>query len=126
MEGGICLLRQALRILQQALSAVYPGKRGRRQSADSFDNTGPLVLTHQYIAMRNIMVWDDGRLWLIDWGWAEFYPPWFKFVAMRLQSQPSLTNKSDPLWDLLIPFVCGPYYRQEACLTNMALALYRI
>lgn len=63
--------------------------------------------------MRNIIVGDDGRLWLIDWAWAGFYPPWFEFVAMRMQSQPSLTNKSDPLWDLLIPFVCDPYYRKR-------------
>lgn len=32
-----------------------------------------LVLCHQDLNMRNIIVGDDGRLWQVDWTWAGFY-----------------------------------------------------
>jgi aminoglycoside phosphotransferase (APT) family kinase protein len=33
------------------------------------------VLTHQDIAPRNLILDLQGKLWLIDWGWAGVYPP---------------------------------------------------
>ena len=91
--------------------------------ADPFDDTEPLVLTHQDISMQNVVVGDDGRLWLIDWALAGFYPPWFEYVRMRVSSRPSLTNKSDHLRNATISFVCGPYHRQDQWLRRMASAL---
>lgn len=58
-----------------------PGGMGR------FDDSAPLVFTHQDLNMRNVIVGDDGRLWLIDWGWAGWYPPWFEYVAMKRQAE---------------------------------------
>ncbi|OBZ78606.1 hypothetical protein A0H81_01008 [Grifola frondosa] len=86
-----------------------------------FDDSAPLVLTHQDINMRNILVSDDGRLWLIDWAWAGFYPPWFEFIAMKIQSdnEEIVTKKKEPLWDMLIPFICGPYFYQERWFDRM-------
>ena len=91
--------------------------------ADPFDDKEPLVLTHQDIAMSNVIVGDDGRLWLIGWELAGFYPPWFEYVGMRVSAQPSLINKRDPLWDAAISFVCGSYHRQDKWLIRMARAL---
>ena len=51
---------------------------------EPFDNSAPLVLTHGDRNLRNIMG-DDDRLWLVDWGWSGFYPPWFEDVATRIQ-----------------------------------------
>jgi thiamine kinase-like enzyme len=50
---------------------------------DLFDNSEPLVLTHQDLNLRNLIVGEDGHLWIIDWGWAGYHPWWFEYVAMR-------------------------------------------
>ncbi|KAI9065498.1 hypothetical protein FKP32DRAFT_1624257 [Trametes sanguinea] len=79
---------------------------------EPFDDSQPLVLTHGDLNLRNILVGEDGRLWLIDWGDAGFYPPWFEFVTTRLQQYQSL-DPGDWVWELMIPFICDPYYKQE-------------
>jgi len=107
---------------------VDPAQAAVRVRADPFDNGGTLVLTHQDIHMRNIIVGDDGRLWLIDWAWAGFYPRWFEYVAMRIQSrnEETVVKRKEPLWDLLVPFICGNYYRQGKWFSRMAAGmLYR-
>ncbi|TFY54449.1 hypothetical protein EVJ58_g8856 [Rhodofomes roseus] len=100
-------------------------KAESRVRADPFDNSGPLVLTHQDINMRNIIVGDDGRLWLIDWAWAGFYPGWFEYVATRIQSEneETVVHRSEPLWDLLVPFICGLYDHQEKWWRRMAVGM---
>jgi thiamine kinase-like enzyme len=35
---------------------------------DLFDYFEPLVLTHQDLNVRNVIVGEDGRLWIVDWG----------------------------------------------------------
>ena len=42
---------------------------------DLFDNSEPLVLTHQGLNLRNVIVGEDGRLWIVDWAWAGYYSP---------------------------------------------------
>ena len=61
------------------LSEDHPSRKQR------FDNLEALVLTHQDIKPRNIIVGEDGRLWMIDWAWPGYYPPWFEYVAMKRQ-----------------------------------------
>ncbi|KAI6106138.1 kinase-like domain-containing protein [Pisolithus croceorrhizus] len=90
-----------------------------------FDDSGPLVLTHQDINLRNIILGDDGRLWIIDWGWSGYYPPWFEFVATERQAElPVVSGTDDDLWKKLAPFICGPYFTQKRWLENMSLGLY--
>ncbi|KAJ2962731.1 hypothetical protein NUW54_g14321 [Trametes sanguinea] len=79
---------------------------------EPFDDSQPLVLTHGDLNLRNILVGEGGRLWLIDWGDAGFYPPWFEFVTTRLQQYQGV-DPGDWVWDLVIPFICDPYYKQE-------------
>ncbi|KAJ3824429.1 kinase-like domain-containing protein [Lentinula raphanica] len=90
----------------------FPKDHPRRETR--FDDSEALVLTHQDINPRNIIVGEDGTLWMIDWAWSGYYPPWFEYVAMNCQ----LENEEDrgsyyKHWDLLIPFVCGPCFEQE-------------
>ncbi|EDR10784.1 uncharacterized protein LACBIDRAFT_293285 [Laccaria bicolor S238N-H82] len=68
---------------------------------DLFDNSEPLVLTHQDLNLRNIIVGEDGRLWIIDWAWAGYYPPWFEYVAMKRQNEDKRHQYfcSGVLWD---------------------------
>ncbi|KAI5994786.1 kinase-like domain-containing protein [Pisolithus albus] len=90
-----------------------------------FDDSEPMVLTHQDINLRNIILGDDGRLWLINWGWSGYYPPWFEFVATLTQAEnPIISGTDDELWKSLIPFICGPYFAQIKWLEDMSWGLY--
>ena len=44
-----------------------------------FDNSEPLVLTHQDLNLRNVIVGEDSRLRVIDFAWAGYNPPWCKY-----------------------------------------------
>lgn len=90
-----------------------------------FDDSSPLVLTHQDLNPRNIIVGADGRLWVIDWAWAGYYPPWFEYVAMQRQMENEKDiGFNDRFWEHMIPFTCGPYFRQERWLLKMSRGLY--
>jgi len=92
---------------------------------DLFDDSEPLVLTHQDLNLRNIIVGEDGRLWIVDWAWAGYYPPWFEYVAMWEQNEDErISGTDDEFWKVLIPFICGPYFRQERWLWRMSPALH--
>ncbi|KAH9916278.1 kinase-like domain-containing protein [Epithele typhae] len=89
-------------------------------TTEPLDVTGPLVLTHCDIAMRNVMVGDDGRVYLIDWEHAGFYPQWVEYVNWRnwicwmVWARKHSADTTDRLWKMLIPFMTmGPYPRQE-------------
>ncbi|KAI6046770.1 kinase-like domain-containing protein [Pisolithus marmoratus] len=90
-----------------------------------FDDSEQLVLTHQDLNLRNIIVGKDGRLWIVDWAWSGYYPPWFEYVAMQRQAEDRrISGTDDKLWKTLIPFICGPYFTQEKWLWEMSQALY--
>ncbi|KAI0665806.1 hypothetical protein C8Q78DRAFT_985808 [Trametes maxima] len=92
---------------------------------DLFDDSESLVLTHQDINLRNIIVDKEDHLWLIDWAWAGYYPVWFEYAAMQVQTEdPVISGTNDKLWRAMVPFICGPYFKQERWLERMGLALY--
>ena len=85
-----------------------------------FDDSQPLVLTHCDLNMRNILIGDDGRVYLIDWALSGFYPPWFEYVNWRywlwqgFSEEATEVDRTDYLWNLLIPIIThGPFFRQE-------------
>jgi len=91
---------------------------------DLFDNSEPLVLTHQDLNLRNIIVGEDGRLWVVDWAWAGYYPPWFEYVAMGRQNEDEMiSGTNDKFWKAMVPFICGPYFRQERWLQRISQRL---
>ncbi|KAG5651795.1 hypothetical protein H0H81_007381 [Sphagnurus paluster] len=47
-----------------------------------FIDDAPLVFTHNDLCPRNIILGEDGRLWMIDFGESGFYPPWFEYLSM--------------------------------------------
>ena len=51
------------------------------------DDTEPLVLAHQNLVPENMILGKDGRLWIVGWSSAGYYPPWFEFVAMQQQAK---------------------------------------
>ena len=82
-----------------------------------FDFSEPLVLNHLDINPRNVIVGEDGRLWLIDFGQAGYYPPWFEYISTLRQClwEYCCRNTYDMTdWKAFIPFICGLYFEQEA------------
>lgn len=45
------------------------------------------VLTHQDLAMRNLVVDEDMKVWVINWSSAGIYPKEFEQAALRLQAE---------------------------------------
>ncbi|KAK1772249.1 kinase-like domain-containing protein [Phialemonium atrogriseum] len=45
-----------------------------------------VVLTHQDIAPRNLILDAQGKVWIIDWGVAGVYPPGFEQATLQAQS----------------------------------------
>ncbi|KAK0469757.1 uncharacterized protein EV420DRAFT_1634172 [Desarmillaria tabescens] len=88
--------------------AAQPG--GVALAWPSRKEAGALVFSHVDLAMCNLVVGDDGQLWLIDFGEAGFYPPWFEFVNMLGDQIVAAWGKErDAIWRALIPFICDPY-----------------
>lgn len=56
---------------------------GRHIAVPAFDDSAPLVLVHGDLCLRNVILGADGRLWLIDFGCAGVYPPWFEAYGAR-------------------------------------------
>ncbi|KAH9855700.1 kinase-like domain-containing protein [Lenzites betulinus] len=84
----------------------------------TFDASMPLVLTHLDIHPRNVLLSDDGRVWLIDWELAGFYPQWFEYIAMCGS------------WDIFgrwqiwaLGLIAGFYERQRRFMASIGWAL---
>ncbi|KIJ62695.1 hypothetical protein HYDPIDRAFT_30287 [Hydnomerulius pinastri MD-312] len=69
-----------------------------------FNHDGvPLVFTrHQDLGMQNIIIGEDGRVWLIDFGLAGFYPEYFDYADMMASA-----DKNPSSWNELIPVMAG-------------------
>ena len=113
-----------------AMSMECAPQRHEGAPPEPFDDSAPLVLTHCDLNMRNILVGDDGRLYLIDWDLSGFYPPWFEYVNWRfwvwigLGGEGGKLDRTDRLWNILIPFITlGPYNRQERWYSRVLPAL---
>ncbi|KAL5512345.1 hypothetical protein ACEPAG_3337 [Sanghuangporus baumii] len=82
-------------------------QRIRKEGLDSapFDDSSPLVFTHMDLHPRNIILGDDGQLWIVDWADAGWYPPWFEAASMICFAKP----RSDmPIsWTTWISFMAG-------------------
>ncbi|KAL5480198.1 hypothetical protein ACEPAI_1468 [Sanghuangporus weigelae] len=79
----------------------------RKEGLDSapFDDSSPLVFTHMDLHPRNMILGDDGQLWIIDWIDAGWYPSWFEAASMIgfAKSRPDIP----PSWISWISFMAG-------------------
>ena len=97
---------------------------------EPFDDKKPMVLTHCDLNMRNFIVGDDGRLYLIDWEMSGVYPEWFEYVNWRRwlrsgKSQASKVDRTDRFWNMTVPFIAmGPYFKQERWFYRVAPVLH--
>jgi thiamine kinase-like enzyme len=93
----------------------YFSKRLRSNCAryeDAYDSQ-PLVLTHNDLCMRNIIVGRDGKLWLVDWEWSGFYPPFCEYIAMKSSAINDDALKS---WCEYLPLIAGAWVQEEKML----------
>ncbi|KIY73169.1 kinase-like protein [Cylindrobasidium torrendii FP15055 ss-10] len=58
------------------------------------------ILVHQDLAPRNMILDNSGKLWLVDWGHAGFYPPFMEFLGIeaRTSAMPWLTKNTWSAW----------------------------
>lgn len=69
-----------------------------------------LVFTHNDLNMRNLLLDDEGVLWVIDWEFSGFFPPWFEYLGMRYASQKDKDPKS---WQECIKYMAEPAFEVE-------------
>ncbi|KAI0803196.1 hypothetical protein BC629DRAFT_1591282 [Irpex lacteus] len=50
---------------------------------EPFSTANPLVFTHQDISPRNLIVDESGKLWIIDWDRAGWYPIYFEYACIQ-------------------------------------------
>ncbi|KAF9811149.1 hypothetical protein IEO21_06602 [Rhodonia placenta] len=66
----------------------------------------PLVLVHGDLTPRNVVLGDDGKLWMIDWGSSGVYPPWFEAGGM-------LFADPQPSWWLWVRRLVAGWYARD-------------
>ena len=76
-----------------------------------------LVMCHLDFNQRNVILDDEGKVWLIDWGLAGAYPPWFEEARLAWGASSS--------WELgLLNLVRRDIYREDiAKLVAISFAL---
>jgi len=43
--------------------------------------SAPLVFSHGDIYLSNLILGDDGKLYMIDWQCSGFYPEWYEYAC---------------------------------------------
>jgi hypothetical protein len=80
-----------------------------------FDDSMPLVFTHDDISPYNIRLGKDGTVWLTDWESGGAYPKWFEYANM-------MAYDDDEGWPhgmrWFIPLIAGWYMKQLSFLVN--------
>jgi phosphotransferase family enzyme len=113
------------RELDIAKKVTYPGRHDNAipcapPDTEPFDDSRPLVFTHADLSMRNIIFGRDGRIWLVDWDWSGFFPPWFEYVSMVYAAE---NDKAPGSWNYLIPFIADPLFKHMKWIGQLGVAL---
>lgn len=74
-----------------------------------FPTSPPLVLCHMDFHHDNFLLDEDGKVWMIDWGFAGAYPAWMEHAHMLIRSP---VYRKPSFWDRLkARFLVGNYER---------------
>lgn len=65
------------------------------------------VFTHGDLNPSNILLDKRGTLWLVDWAFAGFYPPWMDSLVMRHFNEDVLRDSVSPSWVRYRHFIAG-------------------
>ncbi|KAF8972793.1 hypothetical protein BDZ97DRAFT_859313 [Flammula alnicola] len=69
-----------------------------------------LIFTHNDLNMRNLLLDNHRVLWVVDWGFSGFYPPWFEYLGMRYAVQ---KDKDPESWQKCIRYMTEPAFEVE-------------
>lgn len=50
------------------------------------------MFTHNDLSMCDILLDDDGQVWVVDWNEAGFYPRWFEHLGMQMSATRRLVD----------------------------------
>ncbi|KAJ3983553.1 hypothetical protein F5890DRAFT_1522356 [Lentinula detonsa] len=81
----------------------------------------PLVFTHNDLNMRNLLLDDRGVLWIVDWGFAGFFPPWFEYLGMLYAAQKDNNPES---WQHCIKYMAEPNFEVEEWMQKMGYGFH--
>ena len=80
-----------------------------------FDDSLPLVLTHGDISVYNVRLGTDGKVWLLDWGFAGMYPQWFEYASIMAYASSRKDYDPPHGWLWFAPLIAG-WYKSESTL----------
>lgn len=89
-----------------------------KQDVTPFKAEGPLVFSHLDLSPTNLMIGEDGLLYIIDWQYAGFYPQWMEYAGM-------MRYEEDFPWmfRLFVPFMIGTSFQLlSSCLLKSVSA----
>ena len=89
------------------------------QDAGPFPTPSRFVFTHLNLNPRNIILGDDGQVWLVDFGLSGFYPEWFEYTAMTQWEALGWLGK------LARGIIAGFHGRRTRFFTHITFALHR-
>lgn len=65
------------------------------------------IFTHGDLNPSNILLDKQGVLWVVDWAYAGFYPPWMDSLVMRHFNEDVLCDSVSPSWTRYRHFIAG-------------------
>jgi hypothetical protein len=80
-----------------------------------------LVMSHMDFRLRNLIVDKAGKLWILDWAWAGFFPSAFELASFRNVR----TDDPDAEFAQRLLQRLGPALEEEALIT-LLLAVYQV
>ncbi|KAF9029403.1 hypothetical protein BDZ89DRAFT_1014348 [Hymenopellis radicata] len=91
-----------------------------------FDASNPLVLTHNDLNGRNVLVDEDKRLWMVDWSESGFFPEFWEGLAMQLQlaNEEHVQNRKLSDWGKLMTMICGERQAEASKFLTWRTAVY--
>ncbi|KAH6914575.1 kinase-like domain-containing protein [Coprinopsis sp. MPI-PUGE-AT-0042] len=85
-----------------------PEQLARAPTIADFPTSPPLVLCHMDFHQDNFILDKDGKVWMIDWGFAGAYPAWMEYAHILLRLP---TYRRPSMWDRLrARFLVGDFY----------------
>ena len=78
-----------------------------------------LVFTHHDLAPRNVMLDTLGQMWLLDWDFAGFYPPYFEYASMNNFTMPREWGPCSRIRWYFLAWVAAGRFEKESRLLRM-------